>query len=47
MLIGYNSGPCTIKDDPKSVNDTKVNPYSWNDKVSRPLLPFDTRANVS
>ena len=23
-------GPCSVKDDPKSLNDTKVNPDSWN-----------------
>ena len=27
-------GPCTVKDDPKSLNDTKFNPYAWNEKVS-------------
>jgi hypothetical protein len=28
------SGPCAVKPDPKSVNDTKVNEFSWNDKAS-------------
>ncbi|WWD22404.1 hypothetical protein CI109_106895 [Kwoniella shandongensis] len=27
-------GPCSVKDDPKTLNDTQVNPYSWNDKAN-------------
>ncbi|WWC99367.1 hypothetical protein V866_006268 [Kwoniella sp. B9012] len=27
-------GPCSVSDDPKSVNDTKVNPHAWNDKAN-------------
>jgi cathepsin A (carboxypeptidase C) len=27
-------GPCTINDDPKTVNDTKRNPYSWNEHAN-------------
>ncbi|KAK8845458.1 hypothetical protein IAR55_006171 [Kwoniella newhampshirensis] len=27
-------GPCSVKDDPKTVNDTKVNPYSWNNNAN-------------
>jgi len=27
-------GPCSVKDDPKSVNDTKVNPDSWNSNAN-------------
>lgn len=28
------AGPCRIKEKPQSPNDTYVNPYAWNDKVS-------------
>ncbi|KAL7418832.1 hypothetical protein Q5752_006516 [Cryptotrichosporon argae] len=27
-------GPCTVKNEPKSVNDTEYNPYSWNEKAN-------------
>lgn len=27
-------GPCSVKDDPKTVNDTQVNPNSWNQKAN-------------
>jgi carboxypeptidase C (cathepsin A) len=27
-------GPCSVKDDPKSLNDTKVNPNSWNSNAN-------------
>lgn len=27
-------GPCSVKDDPKTLNDTKVNPNSWNQKAN-------------
>lgn len=28
-------GPCSVKDDPKGVNDTERNPYAWNEKVNQ------------
>ena len=31
--IRAGAGPCRIKKDPQSVNDTYFNPYSWNQKV--------------
>jgi len=27
-------GPCRVKEDPKTPNDTYVNPYAWNERVS-------------
>ncbi|AFR98075.1 cathepsin A (carboxypeptidase C) [Cryptococcus neoformans C23] len=27
-------GPCSVKDDPKGVNDTERNPYAWNEKAN-------------
>ena len=27
-------GPCSVKDDPKTLNDTKVNPNSWNQNAN-------------
>ncbi|WVR03482.1 hypothetical protein IAU60_000473 [Kwoniella sp. DSM 27419] len=27
-------GPCSVKDDPKTANDTQYNPYSWNNKAN-------------
>jgi hypothetical protein len=27
-------GPCSVKDDPRSLNDTKVNPNSWNSNAN-------------
>jgi len=27
-------GPCSVKDDPQSLNDTKVNPNSWNSNAN-------------
>jgi cathepsin A (carboxypeptidase C) len=27
-------GPCSVKDDPKTLNDTKVNPNSWNSNAN-------------
>lgn len=28
-------GPCSVKDDPKGMNDTERNPYAWNEKVNQ------------
>ncbi|WVQ80388.1 hypothetical protein IAT38_002493 [Cryptococcus sp. DSM 104549] len=27
-------GPCSVKDEPKGLNDTEYNPYAWNDKAN-------------
>ncbi|KAL1407126.1 hypothetical protein Q8F55_006540 [Vanrija albida] len=37
-------GPCSVKDDFKTVNDTKVNPHSWNNKAN--IFFLDEPVNV-
>lgn len=37
-------GPCTVKDEPKSVNDTKPNPHSWNEHAN--IFFLDEPVNV-
>lgn len=37
-------GPCTVADNPKSVNDTKVNPHSWNEHAN--IFFVDEPVNV-
>lgn len=34
MGLFMELGPCTIKDSPKSANDTKPNPHSWNNHAN-------------
>ncbi|ORX34677.1 Alpha/Beta hydrolase protein [Kockovaella imperatae] len=34
MGLFMELGPCTIKSNPTNVNDTKPNPYSWNEKAN-------------
>lgn len=31
-------GPCSVKENPKTANDTKINPHAWNERVSCHLL---------
>lgn len=37
-------GPCSVADDPKTSNDTKVNPYSWNNNAN--IFFLDEPVNV-
>lgn len=37
-------GPCTVNDNPKNVNDTKVNDYSWNERAN--IFFVDEPVNV-
>lgn len=37
-------GPCTVADDPKGANDTKVNKYSWNQNAN--VFFLDEPVNV-
>ncbi|BEJ16680.1 hypothetical protein CspHIS471_0600810 [Cutaneotrichosporon sp. HIS471] len=37
-------GPCTVADNPKTVNDTKPNPYSWNEHAN--IFFVDEPVNV-
>lgn len=34
MGLFMELGPCSVGDDPKSANDTKVNPWSWNKEAN-------------
>jgi hypothetical protein len=40
-------GPCRIKDDPKGVNDTVINPYAWNEHVRLFVFSFILRVKLS
>lgn len=38
------TGPCSVKEDPKSANDTKYNPHAWNERAN--LIFLDEPINV-